>query len=92
MLNAARVIAQDVVSLVRQVMEGESGINRKGAKMPPFDVIASWCRRKGLPSDNSTVWAICRAFSLMDADEWSGRWLDMVFDELTKVLDNYFKD
>ena len=149
MLNVAKVIAQDVVSLVRQVMEGDTGINRKvgvntlkdselfksvrasasedividlllndyiiyvesgrrkGAKMPPFDVIASWCKRKGLPSDNNTVWAICKAisrdgiaprpvmavaFSLMDADEWSGRWMDMVFGEVTKVLDNYFND
>ena len=147
MLEVANVIASDVVSLVRQVMEGEAGINRKvgfntladselfksvrasasgdiiidlllndyiiyvesgrrkGAKMPPFDVIASWCKRKGLPSDNNTVWAICKAisrdgiaprpvmalaFDLMDSDEWSGRWLDMLFDELTKVLDNYF--
>ena len=22
--------------------------------------IASWCRRKGIPSDNSTVWAIIK--------------------------------
>ena len=149
MLNVAKAIASDVVSLVRQVMEGDTGINRKvgvntlkdselfksvrasasgdividlllndyviyvesgrrkGSKMPPFDVIASWCKRKGLPSDNSTVWAICRAisrdgiaprpvmatvFDLMDSDEWSGRWLDELFEEITKVLDNYFSD
>ena len=149
MLEVAGVIAKDVVSLIRQVMEGETGINRKvgintlkdselfksvrasasgdividlllndyiiyvesgrrkGAKMPPPDAIASWCKRKGLPSDNNTVWAICKAisrdgiaprpviataFDLMDSDEWSGRWLDMVFEEITKVLDNYFND
>lgn len=149
MLNVANIIAKDVMSLVRQVMEGETGINkkvgintlkdselfksvrasasdnivielfindyiiyvengrRKGAKMPPFDVIANWCKRKGLPTDNSTVWAICRAisrdgiaprpvmamaFALMDNDEWSGKWLDMVFEEITKTLDNYFKN
>ena len=149
MLNVAKAIASDVVSLVRQVMEGDTGINRKvgvntlkdselfksvrasasgdividlllndyiiyvesgrrkGSKMPPPTAIASWCKRKGLPSDNSTVWAICRAisrdgiaprpvmatvFDLMDTDEWSGRWLDMVFEEITKVLDNYFSD
>ena len=149
MLEVARVIASDVVSLVRQVMESDTGINRKvgintlkdselfksvrasasgdividlllndyiiyvesgrrkGSKMPPPTAIASWCKRKGLPSDNSTVWAICRAisrdgiaprpvmatvFDLMDTDEWSGRWLDMVFEEITKVLDNYFSD
>lgn len=149
MLEVARVIAEDVVSLVRQVMEGDVGINRKvgintlkdselfksvrssasgdividlllndyviyvesgrrkGAKMPPPTAIASWCKRKGLPSDNSTVWAICRAisrdgiaprpvmatvFDLMDTDEWSGRWLDEVFEEVVRSLDEYFKD
>ena len=149
MLEVARVIASDVVSLVRQVMESDTGINRKvgintlkdselfksvrasasgdividlllndyiiyvesgrrkGSKMPPPTAIASWCKRKGLPSDNSTVWAICRAisrdgiaprpvmatvFDLMDSDEWSGRWLDELFEEITKVLDNYFSD
>ena len=149
MLNVAKAIASDVVSLVRQVMEGDTGINRKvgvntlkdselfksvrasasgdividlllndyvisvesgrrkGSTTTPFDVIASWCKRKGLPSDNSTVWAICRAisrdgiaprpvmatvFDLMDSDEWSGRWLDELFEEITKVLDNYFSD
>lgn len=149
MLNVANIIAKDVVDIVRQVMEGETGINRKvgfntlkdselfksvrasasgnivielfindyiiyvengrrkGAKMPPPSAIASWCKRKGLPTDNSTVWAICRAisrdgiaprpvmamaFALMDNDEWSGKWLDMVFEEITKTLDNYFKN
>lgn len=149
MLNVANIIAKDVMSLVRLVMEGETGINKKvgintlkdselfksvrasasdnivielflndyiiyvengrraGAKMPPFDVISRWCKRKGLPNDNQTVWAICKAisrdgiaprpviataFDMMDADEWSGKWLDMVFEEITETLDNYFKN
>lgn len=149
MLEVANVIANDVVLLVRQVMEGDTGINRKvgvntlkdselfksvrasasgdividlllndyiiyvesgrrkGAKMPPPHAIAAWCKRKGIPDDNNTVWAICKAisrdgiaprpvmavaFSLMDGDEWSGRWLDMVFEEVTKILDNYFNN
>ena len=149
MLKVSEVIAKDVVAIVRSVMEGETGVNRKvgintlkdselfksvrasasgdvvielllndyiiyvesgrrkGAKMPPFDVIERWCRRKGLPSDNNTVWAICRAisrdgiaprpvmataFEMMDDEKWSGRWLDLLFDELTEVLDKYFSD
>ena len=147
MLNVVKTIASDVVELVRQVMDGDAGVNRKvgantltgsdlfrsvrssaegdvvvdlllndyvvyvesgrraGAKMPPPTAIAAWCRKKGLPSDNSTVWAICRAisrdgiaprpvmslaFDLMDSENWSGRWLDDLFAELTKVLDDYF--
>ena len=148
MLRVAEVIANDVVAIVRSVMEGEAGVNRKvgrntlkdselfksvrasasgdvvidlllndyviyvesgrraGAKMPPPTAIAAWCRRKGLPSDNSTVFAICRAiardgiaprpvmrlaFDMMDGEKWSGRWMDMLFDELCEKLDNYFR-
>ena len=149
MLRVSEVIAKDVVSIVRSVMEGETGVNRKvgintlkdselfrsiralasgdvvvelflndyviyvehgrrkGAKMPPPDAIARWCRRKGLPDDNATVWSICRAisrdgiaprpvmataFEMMDDEKWSGRWLDLLYDELTEVLDKYFSD
>lgn len=83
----------------------ESG-RRAGAKMPPFKVIQNWCERKGLPTDVSTVWAICRAiardgiaprpvmatvFSAMDGEQWSGKWLDDVFNEICEILDNYFR-
>lgn len=83
----------------------ESG-RRAGAKMPPFRVIEKWCERKGLPTDVSTVWAICRAiardgiaqrpvmatvFNAMDNEQWSGKWLDDVFNEICEVLDNYFR-
>ena len=148
MLRVAEVIARDVADIVRSVMEGETGVNRKvgrntlkdselfrsvrtqavgdividlllndyvvfvesgrraGAKMPPPAAIADWCRRKGINADNSTVFAICRAiardgiaprpvmataFDMMDSERWSGRWLDMLFDELCEALDNYFR-
>ena len=83
----------------------ESG-RRAGAKMPPFRVIQNWCERKGLPTDVGTVWAICRAiardgiaprpvmatvFNSMDNQQWSGKWLDDVFNEICEVLDNYFR-
>lgn len=36
---------------------------RKGAKMPPVEPIVKWCKKKGIPSDNSTVYLIRRAIS-----------------------------
>lgn len=82
----------------------ESG-RRKGAKMPPPAPIADWCRRKGLPADNSTVFAICRAiardgiaprpvmaeaFDMMDSSfNW---WGDIIFEEICGRLDEYFNE
>ena len=37
---------------------------RKGAKMPPVEPIVKWCKKKGIPSDNSTVYLIRRAISM----------------------------
>ena len=36
---------------------------RKGAKFPPIEPIIQWCRKKGLPTDNSTIFLIRRAIS-----------------------------
>lgn len=36
---------------------------KRGAKFPPAEAIAQWCVRKGIPSDNRTVFLICRAIS-----------------------------
>ena len=78
---------------------------RRGAKMPPPEPIAEWCKRRGLPSDNNTVWKICRAisedgiaprpviakaFEIMDK-EFDERWSDRIFEEITKELDKLFK-
>lgn len=37
----------------------ESG--RRPGTWPPPHVIAEWCQRKGIPSDNGTVFLICRS-------------------------------
>ena len=82
----------------------ESG-RRRGAKMPPPDAIAAWCKRKGLPTDNNTVFAICKAisrdgisprpvmataFAMMDST-WDSSWSDRIFEEVIKQLDLYFR-
>lgn len=94
-----------VVSLLlnHYIVFVESG-RRAGAKMPPFNAIAEWCKRKGIPADNSTVWAICKAisrdgiqprpviatlFDIIDS-QYADAWMDMIFDEITKELDKLF--
>lgn len=78
---------------------------RKGAKMPPVNAIVSWCRSKGLPTDNATVYKIRQGiakngikprpildkfFNLVDS-EWEHDWADKIFKELIKDLDDWFK-
>lgn len=82
----------------------ESG-RRPGAKFPPPMAIANWCKDKGLPSDNRTVYLICRAIArdgikprpfLDDAfeelDKYWDDWSDSLFQLLTETLDEYFSD
>lgn len=84
----------------------ESG--RKAGTYPPPQVIAEWCQRKGLPSDNSTVYLICRSiyengiparpiFDGADGvwervDKEFDIWADMVFETLTEQLSEYFNE
>lgn len=84
----------------------ESG--RKPGTYPPPQVIAEWCQRKGLPSDNSTVYLICRSiyengiparpiFDGADGvwervDKEFDIWADMVFETLTEQLSEYFNE
>ena len=84
----------------------ESG--RKPGTYPPPNVIAEWCQRKGLPSDNGTVYLICRSIyengiparPIFDGADgvWEQvdriweEWADMVFNTLTEQLDKYFSD
>lgn len=81
----------------------ESG-RRKGATPPPFYAIHEWCVKKGLPSDNRTVWSIINAivrdgisprpiisvfFEQIDR-RFEVDYFDRIFEEITSVLDNYF--
>lgn len=81
---------------------------RKRGSFPPPNVIAEWCQRKGIPSDNSTVFLICRSIyekgikprPLIDADgglwtlsdEHFEQWADSLFESITKELDNFFNE
>ena len=79
---------------------------RKGAKMPPVEPIIRWARSRGISTDNSTIFLIRRAISrdgikgrpimekvleLMDTEMVEeGGWLDRIFDEIIKTVDEFF--
>lgn len=61
---------------------------RKPGSFPPPQAIAAWCQKKGLPSDNSTVFLICRSIyekgiaprPIFDGSEGVWETIDSVFD------------
>lgn len=74
------------------------------SKLPPFNAILNWAKTKGIPSDNSTIWAIRQSiakfgiaarpildelFDTIDKD-MVNNWLDKIFNNLLKELDGYF--
>lgn len=91
------IILNDYITFI------ESG-RRKGAKMPPIEPIVRWCKKKGIPSDNSTVYLIRRAISrdgiaprpiiatvFEELDrEWEGAWSDNLFNIIIEQLDKFF--
>lgn len=81
----------------------ESG-RRIGAKFPPVAPIVKWCRKNGIPTDNSTVYLIRRAISrngimarpIMqyvweDIDsQIESIYFDKIFENIIKEITNYF--
>lgn len=82
----------------------ESG-RRAGAKFPPVEPIVRWARKRGIPTDNNTIFLIRRAisrdgiaprpflqyiFEEMD-DRWDNDWSDEIFNKIMERIDNFFK-
>ena len=80
----------------------ESG-RRKGADMPPVEPIIEWAKKHGIPTDNSTIFLIRRAISrdgiaprpfmatvMEQIDLDMPNWYDKIFDEITKLINDFF--
>ena len=81
----------------------ESG-RRKGADMPPVEAIVEWAKKHGIPTDNSTIFLIRRAISrdgiaprpFMDKvfddidNAWDKDWADELFDEIMRMINDFF--
>ena len=78
---------------------------KKDQSFPPPNVIAEWCGRVGIPTDNETVYKICRAIWLdgikarpfieptfEEIDKMFDEWADDIFNSLVGELDDYFND
>ena len=67
----------------------ESG-RRIGAKMPPVEPIVRWCKKNGIPTDNSTVFLIRRAISRDGVP--SRTIMQFVWQDIEQQIDNVFYD
>ena len=81
----------------------ESG-RKAGSKFPPIQPIVQWAKKRNIPTDNSTIFLIRRALAedgirprpfmykvLETIDKkWDGEWSSDLFNELTKIIDEFF--
>ena len=81
----------------------ESG-RKAGSKFPPIKPIREWAKKKLGKQDNSTIFLIRRAIAedgikprpfmykvLNTIDKkWDGEWSSELFQELTKIIDEFF--
>lgn len=81
----------------------ESG-RKAGSKFPPIQPIVQWAKKRGIPTDNSTIFLIRRAiaedgirprpfmYKVLEAidKKWDGEWSSELFNELTKIIDEFF--
>lgn len=73
---------------------------RRPGKFPPKDVIIAWAARKGLPTDNRTIYLICRSIYLKGIsprplfEGTGGIWeeIDDAFDTFADDLFDIFQD
>lgn len=81
----------------------ESG-RKAGSKFPPIQPIVQWAKKRGIPTDNSTIFLIRRAiaedgirprpfmYKVLETidSKWDGEWSYELFNELTKIIDEFF--
>ena len=81
----------------------ESG-RKAGSKPPPIEAIRKWAKKKLGKEDNSTIFLIRRKivedgikprpfmYKVFDTiyDKWDGEWSSELFNELTKIIDEFF--
>lgn len=83
----------------------ESG-RRSNRKFPPVQPIIQWCKKHGIPTDNSTIFLIRRAiardgirprpfmykvFEMADK-AFDEKWSDVLFDEILTNINEFFND
>lgn len=81
----------------------ESG-RKKGSKLPPIEAIRQWAKNKLGKEDNLTIYKIRSAivrdgikprpfmYKVLNTidKKWDGEWSSELFQELTKIIDEFF--
>ena len=99
-IEVVRLFVNDYIDYI------ENG--RASGSFPPPQAIADWCGRKGLPTDNSTVYAICMSIyqkgiaprPIFEGNDgvWEridavfDRWSESIVNAITSNLDEFFNN
>ena len=81
----------------------ESG-RKAGSKFPPIQPIVQWAKNRNIPTDNLTIYKIRSAivrdgirprpfmYKVLETidNKWEGEWSSELFQELTKIIDEFF--
>ena len=81
----------------------ESG-RKAGSKFPPIQPIVQWAKKRNIPTDNLTIYKIRSAivrdgikprpfmYKVLETidSKWDGEWSSELFNELTKIIDEFF--
>lgn len=147
--RVAKIIENDIISIVREIMSANDMINNKvgkntiapdsdlfkqiktkvrndgdivfdlmlndyivyvengrrpNGKFPPIQPIIQWAQKKGIPTDNNTIYAIrysiakegikprpimAKVFERMDK-VWENEWSDRIYNEIISEIENWF--
>lgn len=63
---------------------------RKSSKMPPMQPIIAWAKSKGIPTDNSTLWAIRK--SIAEKGIQPRPFMNTVFNDMDNIMDSIYFD
>lgn len=100
MLNAYIKYVEDGRRPYGKILKGE----KLRKKFPPIQPIIQWAQKKGIPTDNNTIYAIryyitsegikprpimAKVFERMDK-VWENEWSDRIYNEIISEIENWF--
>lgn len=82
----------------------ETGRHANTGALPPISELRDWALRKGIPTDNNTLYAIAKAIQMQGIAprpilsvleekidrSFENHWADDLFDEIIKEISSYF--
>ena len=98
------LLLNDYVQYIESGREKSTKTKKAGSKFPPIQPIVNWAKKRGIKTDNSTIFLIRRAiaedgikprpfmYKVLETiySKWDGEWSSELFNELTNIIDEFF--